>query len=83
MQLCYRGVFYPRSNSTIETTETDTFVTFLGQSCKLRYPVYQPIQERYTLVYRGIPYNTDPTTRTETFPKIAGLMMGLIARQSL
>lgn len=83
MQLCYRGVFYPRPNHTVETVETDSLATFLGQSYPLRRPIYQPISEKHTLIYRGVPYHTDRSTVAAAFPQIAPFMMGLTPKQSL
>ena len=54
MQLTHLGASYTASIQSIETVETDTQLSFLGKSFKMRAPVQGHHQQ---LTYRGIRYS--------------------------
>ncbi len=83
MQLCYRGVFYSPSNSTIDTVETTSTATFLGQSYNLRRPIHQPQTKNITLIYRGAAYSAAQPMAMPTPLKSSSHIAKLTAKFSL
>ncbi len=58
MQLTHLGASYTASIQSIETVETDTQLSFLGKSFKMRAPKAAPVQGHHQqLTYRGIRYS--------------------------
>ena len=58
MKLTHLGASYTASTQSIETVETDTQLSFLGKSFKMRAPKAAPVQgHRQQLTYRGISYS--------------------------
>ncbi|NEQ53326.1 MAG: DUF4278 domain-containing protein [Leptolyngbya sp. SIO3F4] len=58
MKLTYLGASYTPSVQSIETIETDTELSFMGRTFKMRTPKALPTQPASrSLTYRGIRYN--------------------------
>ena len=58
MKLTHLGASYTPSTQTIETIETDTELSFMGRTFKMRAPKAipaQPAGRRFT--YRGVRYS--------------------------
>jgi D-alanyl-D-alanine carboxypeptidase len=58
MRLCYRGVMYSYNSNSTQSVETTETALFLGQTYRVRRPIYQPGQPTLNLVYRGVAYST-------------------------
>ena len=57
MKLTHLGASYTASTQSVETIETDTQLSFLGQPFKMRAAKAAPAQaHRQQLTYRGISY---------------------------
>ena len=57
MKLTYHGASYTPSAQTVETVETDTELSFMGRTFKMRAPKATPTQPAgRSLTYRGIRY---------------------------
>ena len=56
MKLTHLGASYTPSNQTIETVETNTKLSFLGNLFAMRAPVTTPVRPAHNLTYRGIRY---------------------------
>lgn len=57
MKLSHLGAQYTRSTMSVDTVETDTQLSFLGQRFKLRRAVAAPpVARRQQLTYRGVRY---------------------------
>ena len=58
MKLTHLGASYTPSTQTIETIETDTELSFMGRTFKMRAPKAMPAQSAVRhLTYRGIRYS--------------------------
>ncbi|MBX2863120.1 MAG: DUF4278 domain-containing protein [Leptolyngbyaceae cyanobacterium MAG.088] len=58
MKLTHLGASYTPSNQTIETVETDTELSFLGRTFRMRAPKATPSKPAArSMTYRGIRYN--------------------------
>ncbi len=59
MKLTHLGASYTPSNQTVETIETDTELSFMGHTFKMRAPKTMPTQPvGRSLTYRGVRYST-------------------------
>ena len=58
MKLTHLGASYTPSTQTIETVETDTELSFMGRTFKMRAPKAIPTQPATrSLTYRGVRYS--------------------------
>ena len=58
MKLTHLGASYTPSAQTIETIETDTELSFMGRTFKMRAPKAMPAQPATrSLTYRGVRYS--------------------------
>ncbi len=58
MKLTHLGASYTPSAQTIETIETDTELSFLGHTFKMRAPKATPAQPAArSMTYRGVRYS--------------------------
>ena len=56
MKLTHLGASYTPSAQTVETIETDTELSFLGHTFKMRAPKAAPAQPTRSMTYRGVRY---------------------------
>lgn len=57
MKLTHLGASYTPSNRTIDTVETETELSFMGRTYKMRAPQSTPAKSvNHRLTYRGVPY---------------------------
>ena len=57
MKLTHLGASYTPSNQTVETVETNTKLSFLGNLFTMRAPVATPARPmNHNLTYRGVRY---------------------------
>ncbi len=57
MKLNHLGASYTPSTQTVETIETDTELSFMGRTFKMRAPKAMPAQPTRSLTYRGVRYS--------------------------
>ncbi len=58
MKLTHLGASYTPSTQTVETIETDTELSFMGRTFKMRAPKTMPVQSAArSLTYRGVRYS--------------------------
>ncbi len=58
MKLTHLGASYTPSTQTIETVETDTELSFMGRTFKMRAPKAMPAKSAArSLTYRGVGYS--------------------------
>ena len=58
MKLTYLGASYTPSVQTVETIETDTELSCIGRTFKMRAPKAMPVQPAArSLTYRGVHYS--------------------------
>lgn len=58
MKLTHLGAYYTASTQTLETVATDTELSFLGRTFKMRAPKATPAKPTArAMTYRGIRYN--------------------------